>query len=232
MICTWLTEIYLNKLNELEAAHNTVAFDSINKEFEQFLTTYVRHLDHNTTFNLMSSHGRTSALLFYATLIKDTERVLTHYLNAGKYKEALDVLKTRANELKDPNNHYLYYKYAGVLMGYEPAQTVQLLMRCPWLEPRLLLPALMSSQSSTSPSLLKNDINRYAIEYLEWAIYQQRNTDTAVHNYLLSLYVELKDPTKLLNFISARQRDAFRFGVRVTAVHKAQSASCVCTDLQ
>jgi hypothetical protein len=110
-------------------------------------------------------------------------------------------LKVRANELKDPNNHYLYYKYAGFLMSYEPAHTVQLLMRCPWLEPRLLLPALMASQSSAGSSFPKGDINRYIIDYLEWAVNQQRNTDTAVHNYLLSLYVELKDPTKLHNFI-------------------------------
>lgn len=89
-------------------------------------------------------------------------------------------------------------------MFYEPAQTVQLLMRCPWLEPRLLLPALMASQSSAGSFFPKGDINRYIIDYLEWAVNQQRNTDTAVHNYLLSLYVELKDPTKLHNFIRVR----------------------------
>lgn len=74
IICTWLTEMYLNKLNDLETNNNVNAMRAIEEEFKDFMVRYHEFMNPSTTFNLMSSHGRTNSLLFYANLIKDTER--------------------------------------------------------------------------------------------------------------------------------------------------------------
>jgi len=95
ILCTWLTELYLNKLNQLEAEAQSAtnatvgqlptgpstaapnasaaslqafnasraasAFDAVLDEFRSFLEEYskLKVLDPATTFNLISSHGRT-----------------------------------------------------------------------------------------------------------------------------------------------------------------------------
>ncbi len=78
IICTWLTEMYLNKLNDLETNNNMNAIRAIEEEFKDFMVRYHEYMNPSTTFNLMSSHGRTNSLLFYANLIKDTERGTRH----------------------------------------------------------------------------------------------------------------------------------------------------------
>lgn len=149
--------------------------------------------------------------------------VLVHHINQNRYKEAIEVLKQRENELKDPSSHGIYYKYASALLVYEPNLTTGLLMRSPWLEPRLLLPAWMHQQqqqlSRKTPLGFKatsaakgNNVDltvqeNHAVKYFEWAVTRLKSTDMAVHNYLLSLYVELTDQAPLISFI--KQRDTY-----------------------
>jgi hypothetical protein len=102
-----LTEIYLDKYNFLQAtigggaiggggmgderdddAHAQLFF-----EFKQFLREHKEHLNPATTFNLISSHGRVEEMLFYASIIEDFERVITHYIQRGEHAAALGVLK-------------------------------------------------------------------------------------------------------------------------------------------
>jgi hypothetical protein len=147
--------------------------------------------------------------------------VLVHHINQNRYKEAIDVLKQRENELKDPSAHAIYYKYASVLLVHEPVLTTSLLIRSPWLEPRLLLPAWMHYQQQNqanrkappgfkATSAAKGNVDLtvqefHAVKYFEWAVTKLKSTDLAVHNYLLSLYVELPDQSPLINFIKARE---------------------------
>jgi len=147
--------------------------------------------------------------------------VLVHHINQNRFKEAIEVLKQRENELKDPSSHNIYYKYASALLVHEPALTTALFIRSPWLEPRLLLPAWMhyQQQLQVTPkapigfkSAAKGNVDltvqeNHAVKYFEWAVARLKSTDMAVHNYLLSLYVELPDPAPLINFI--KQRDTF-----------------------
>ncbi|RUP49144.1 Pep3/Vps18/deep orange family-domain-containing protein [Jimgerdemannia flammicorona] len=113
IIATWLVEIFLSRINELEdlATSSTPSDGSVpsadagatandhqlrqrelEDEFRVFLEAYHGYLHRETTYKLISSHGRTDELLHYATLIGDYEKVIWHWIEEKNWKEALKVL--------------------------------------------------------------------------------------------------------------------------------------------
>ena len=62
-------------------------------EFNSFLQFNVNYLDEKTTYQLLLSHGRVDEMLHYATVIKDYDRVLAHYIQNQDFESALFVLK-------------------------------------------------------------------------------------------------------------------------------------------
>ena len=49
-------------------------------------------LDAATTLSLMSGHGRIDELLFFCALIKDYDRIVSHYIGRGQYAEAIGAI--------------------------------------------------------------------------------------------------------------------------------------------
>lgn len=49
-------------------------------------------MDRDTTFSLINAHGRTEEMLFFATLIDDYERKISHYISQGDFRKVLTVL--------------------------------------------------------------------------------------------------------------------------------------------
>jgi hypothetical protein len=114
MVATWLVELYLSKLNDLEdlasSAHcspppnepanlepNTREFfleqlEDIGDEFKSFLETYNGHLHRPTTYHLMTTQGRTDEYLFFASLIGDYDKVIGHWITEKNWTKALNVL--------------------------------------------------------------------------------------------------------------------------------------------
>ncbi|EIE75688.1 hypothetical protein RO3G_00392 [Rhizopus delemar RA 99-880] len=182
MVATWLVELYLSKLNDLEdlasSAHcspppnepanlepNTREFfleqlEDISDEFKSFLETYNGHLHRPTTYHLMTTQGRTDEYLFFASLIGDYDKVIGHWITEKNWTKALNVLSKEA----DPD---VFYKFSPVLMENEPYETNQ------------------------------------AIRYLSHVVTTLNNTDPAIHNFLLTLYATQKtaDETVLLAFL-------------------------------
>lgn len=79
------------------AAHNPAAYyeeleNEIRDEFKAFLDTYHSFLHKSTTYKLMASHGRNEELLYYATIIGDHERVVSHWVVEKNWSKALEVL--------------------------------------------------------------------------------------------------------------------------------------------
>lgn len=79
-------------------------------EFRDFLQKHKTYLDHNTTYHLISSHGRVDELLFFATEIGDYERVLTHHMQRAEYALALNTLSEVPEEKAAP----LFYRLSPV----------------------------------------------------------------------------------------------------------------------
>ncbi|KAG0051168.1 hypothetical protein BGZ83_004029 [Gryganskiella cystojenkinii] len=204
IICTWLVEIYLNKMNQLEDQTESSAADSdvqnlqaeqnvLEDEFKGFLETNKMYLDKKTTYKLLASHGRTDQLLFYAVLIGDYERVITHWIQEKNYRNALEVLSKQ-------DSLDLYYRFSPVLMENAPYETVSAWTRQPNLNPRNLIPSLLKYDHKT----LEPGAQNQAIRYLSYVVTQMENTDPAIHNYLLTLYATqpTREEKDLLKFLT------------------------------
>ena len=121
-ICTWLTELFLHKLNFLHEnsaqPQYKAQYEDVVEEFHHFLSDhkvtngFIRltlipsqeQLNKPTTFNLISSHGRTEDMLYYAEKIDDFERVIAFHIQQQDYKRAITVLADLVSYLLSNNN--------------------------------------------------------------------------------------------------------------------------------
>ncbi|KAM3584072.1 tethering complex subunit [Umbelopsis sp. WA50703] len=217
MLATWLVELYLSKINQLEdftsSAMSTTDListqastvpdykqqqEDIEDEFKTFLETYKGHLHKPTTYKLIASHGRSSAMLYYADLIGDYDRVISHWIIEQDWAKALEVLGKQAN----PD---VFYKYSPALMENSPNEMVTLWMQSN-LNPRQLIPSLLRYDHS---KVAEKGMQNQAIRYLSYVVTTLGNTDPAIHNYLLTLYATqpTKDETALLVFLKNEGRE-------------------------
>jgi tetratricopeptide (TPR) repeat protein len=222
-IASWLTEIYLDKLNALKDTEGDAEADGqyerLLEDFRQFLADNTDNLNPATTFNLISSHGRVEELLFYANLVEDHELVISHHIQCGEYLMALSVLAKLTGRNDD-----VYYKFSPVLMHHAPEQTVNAWMAAPFLDPKRLLPALMRYDEASDTSGTNQ-----AIRYLESVIRRTKNQDAAIHNYLLSLYAKQPSDGPLLAFLHGGMGETsidLKYALRLCARH-GKMAACV-----
>ena len=101
MLATWLVEIYLSKINQLEdiAASESTSDDVdnyltekaiIEDDLKQFLQEYKDNLDKQTIFSLIASHGRSEMLLHFATVVEDYARIVAHWVREEDWQAADD----------------------------------------------------------------------------------------------------------------------------------------------
>ncbi|KAF8448426.1 putative vacuolar protein sorting-associated protein [Terfezia claveryi] len=212
MIASWLIEVFMSKLNTLDDTISTKAelnmggetqakaqLAQVRAEYQEFINKYKGDLDRDTTYEIVSSHGRREELLYYATSINDYSYVLAYWIQREKWLEALDVLKRQV----DPE---MFYKYSSVLMTGAPMDTVNILMRQSNLNPRHLIPAMLNYNKDTMVPLSQNQ----AVRYLQYVINQVGNNDAAVHNTLISIYAShiSKDETALLSYLESHAADS------------------------
>jgi hypothetical protein len=111
LLATWLVEIYLSKLDQLEdiaAAHaasqdveNYVLEQGlIDEELQQFLVTYKEDLDSRTTFALISRHGRTETMLHYAAIIGEHDKIARYWIEEKKWDKAIDTINRQVRSAK------------------------------------------------------------------------------------------------------------------------------------
>jgi vacuolar protein sorting-associated protein 18 len=234
MIASWLVEIFMSKLNSLDDTIVTKAelsetlspaqtkdqLDAIRTEFQNFVKKYKSDLDRKTTYDIISSHGREDELLFFATAVNDYNYVLSYWIQRERWKEALDVLKGQTAP-------EIFYRYSSGLIMHVAADLVDILMRHPDLEPRNLIPALLSYDRNFQGPLSQNQ----AVRYLLHVINHLHSTDAAVHNTLISIYAfhPSKDETALLNYLESQgDEPSFDsdFALRLCIQHK-RVQSCV-----
>jgi hypothetical protein len=198
MIASWLVEIFMSKLNSLDDTITTKAeisdslnpaqktmdqFETTRTEFQDFVTKYKTDLDRKTAYDIISSHGREEELLFFASAVNDYNYVLSYWVQRERWTEALGVLKKQT----DPN---IFYSYSSVLITHVAADLVDILMRHADLQPRNLIPALLTYNRNFTGSVSQNQ----AVRYLLYAINTLSTTDAAVHNTLISIYASHPSP--------------------------------------
>ena len=163
ILCMWLVEMYLNEMNDLGInggssidESDPVASDLI-LEFKSFLKVNCDHVCGlnrecaETTYQLISAHGQMGMLLYFAELIQDYERMMTHYIQEDSYEEAVELLRRvgvyHMQRKKSPPPEAiieLFYKFSPVLMEHAPKVTVKawIIMKG-YLDPSRLIPALV-----------------------------------------------------------------------------------------
>lgn len=90
----------------------------------------------------------------------------------------------------------LYYKYSPILMEHAPIDTVNAWIKNLALNPKTLIAALLKYQPEKGLSSVRE---HQGIRYLEYCTKKLGNVDPAVHNFLLSLYVNECDGDDALN---------------------------------
>ncbi|KAJ3158697.1 hypothetical protein HDU86_002662 [Geranomyces michiganensis] len=256
LISTWLVEIFINRLNVLQDQRNdaAAALDLLVRtedtpqaqeearakatrlreeeavaieEFKQFLQKYKARLDLNTVSNIIGSHGRTSELLYFLELMGDFDKVVTHWIQERDWQAALGALARQ-------NSMSLFYKFSPVLIENAPFDTVNAWIRQPNLNPRNLIPALLRYENVAEEAPAKGaEGQNQAIRYLTYVTRNLHNTDAAVHNYLLSLYVSQarrhgNEDDGLLQFLhSQKDKPCFdlQYALRLCAQYGLAQAS-------
>ncbi|KAL6612789.1 Pep3/Vps18/deep orange family-domain-containing protein [Neocallimastix sp. 'constans'] len=235
LICTWLVEIFINKLNQItdKIEDEKLAYDlqqklqdaskekldtsknqitmleedkkMIQDEFKSFMYTNKDHLDKKAVYQIISSHGRTEELLIFSELVKDYERMLVYYIQEKEYEKAINILKKQSSL-------DLYYKFSPVLMKCMPYETVNMWIHEPKLNPRHLIPSLLKYDPQKSFGKEGIEGKNQAIRYLNYVIQNLHNTDVTIHNYLLSLYAKQstnEDCSELLEFLIHENKPAY-----------------------
>ena len=108
-------------------------------EFRSFLTEKGGNLDPQTTYSLLSSHGCVEELLFYARLIEDYDRVLTHHIQREDIASAIYILQ----DIPVDKSEALFYKFAPQMLLISPTETVDAWIQARFLSPCRLIPALV-----------------------------------------------------------------------------------------
>lgn len=223
MICTWLTEIFLDNLNRLQRESDTSVeaknqLPSEQTEFRDFLMDWADVLNRNTTFELIGSHGRVEDLLFYAEIQNELEWMLTHHVQNRNYQAVLHILAEQTHPDKVSE---LFRKFCPALMAELPKETVDMLIQIDTLDPVKLLPALIRYEP-------KLDEKNHAIRFLENAI-AKGCTNPAVHNYLVSLLAKAPDEKPLLNFIDKNKNNPiydYKYALRLCH-QQGKARACV-----
>jgi hypothetical protein len=202
MISTWLVEIFLNQINDLkDAPAHSDQYQRIRNEFHVFLKQYKSHIDHETAFHLISSHGLEDEMMHFAELIGDYDRMIAYHIAQCEYRRAVSIMNTLRDNLEDRQVQELFYRYAPLLFHYEPRAVVDSLMSVRSLDPSKFLPALMRYDVSRNAP---GDNENHAIRYIEFCLGGRQVSDRALYNYLISLYVKDESENRLLKFITSQ----------------------------
>lgn len=207
MLVTWLIEIYLNQLGELkeQQLESSPRYQKLQMEFQSFLklTRIKECVSHNknVVYDLIASHGDVEDLVFFAALMQDYEKVISHHIQYDNYKAALGLLEKQTDV-------ELFYKFSPLLIQYTPVETVSAwIKQGSKLEAKRLIPALVQYEHEKY-----REQGNEVIKYLEFCVNVLRNHDQAIHNYLLSLYAKLQ-PQKLIGYLEDQDKELEKNGL-------------------
>ena len=217
LLVTWLAELYLNRLGQLESDGNSIIFQETRDDFRQFLSNS-KHKEclfnnRSTIYDLLASHGNVDDMVYFSVVMQDYERVISHYCQHDDYSAALEVLSKHCDQK-------LFYKFSPVLMQHIPKNVVDAWIQMgKRLDPKKLIPALMNYSQMGSTQQINE-----TIRYMEFCVYELTVTEEAIHNYLLSLYAKYK-PDRLLWYLEQAGTHAseihydLKYALRLCAEH-------------
>uniref|UniRef100_A0A672JBG5 Vacuolar protein sorting-associated protein 18 homolog n=1 Tax=Salarias fasciatus TaxID=181472 RepID=A0A672JBG5_SALFA len=216
LLVTWLTELYLNRLGQLESDGNSVIFQETRDEFRQFMSSSKNKEclfnNRSTIYDLLASHGNVEDMVYFSVVMQDYERVISHYCQHDDYSAAWT--SSPSTVMKNS------LQVLPVLMQHIPKKVVDAWIQMgKRLDPKKLIPALMNYSQMGSTQQINE-----TIRYMEFCVYELTVTEEAIHNYLLSLYAKYK-PDSLLWYLEQAGTHAseihydLKYALRLCAEH-------------
>ncbi len=196
LLCTWLVEILIHKINSLYMSEDENAYNLAKAELRKFLENRKEDLDAVTTYTLLQSHGRIDDWVYFAELKNNYEIVVLHHINQQQFKKALNIL----DKIDPSNQESLLYKYAPVFIKNEPTLTVNILIKVGrtqmrTFDPKKLLPALMN---------VPPNFRKAAIQFEKFCIEQLNCRDKSIHN-LLVFHLADDDENALMDYFKSQE---------------------------
>lgn len=119
-------------------------------------------------------------------------QLIRQHIFKNSFHEALEVLKNQ-------NNKELYYRFAPILIQEVPKHMVKAVIeQGRKLSPLKMLPAMAACNGELH--------SLEVIKYLEFCIKDLKNTDKAIHNFLLSLYAKYNQE-KMLDYLNSQGQE-------------------------
>ncbi|OQV21083.1 Vacuolar protein sorting-associated protein 18-like protein [Hypsibius exemplaris] len=220
MIASWLMEIFLNSLGHLKNTTDSTAYKSVLLEFRTFLTSPVFletfQSASDVFFSLLLSHSAHDDYVFFAAYLNDVKRLLDFHLERNNFRDVLRLLAVQGNA-------DLIYEFSPRLMRHVPGQLVDVwISKSKSLNPHRLLPSL---QKYDGPEL-ESEANQ-VVRYLEHCIHVLAFTDTALHNYLVTLYCKLRNEDALQAYLLNADEESSR---RSIELYDQKSALRLCVE--
>ncbi|XP_071848442.1 vacuolar protein sorting-associated protein 18 homolog [Apostichopus japonicus] len=225
MLVIWLIELFLNQVGILRnQPASKEKYDSVHDGFRKFIAQkrVMECLKNNvdTVYDLIASHGDVTDMVFFAMLMKDYERVISHHIQGEDYQAALEVLKKTSKK-------ELFYKFSPVLMQHIPKELVTAwIIQDHSLDPKKLIPALVQYKHNDATGQTHE-----GIRYLEFCVTKLKKEEQAIHNYLVSLYAQHAE-NQLMKYLLSEGEDATRvhydlkYALRLCSEHQLKRA-CV-----
>lgn len=197
MLVVWIVELYLTLMARCSPTEQQAKIRTLQASLDAFMKNprvkeCVSLSNRTVIYDLMASHGDNFNLNTLTCVNADFESVLDQYVNQGKYKEAVKLLR---DQMKPP----LFYKYCPMLMEQSSSETIDaIISQGSRLAPMKLLPTLICQDSDGQ----RNDI----VRYLEYCTTILGCKEQALHNFLLKLYAQRGDH-KLMSYLELQGED-------------------------
>ena len=227
MLCSWIFEIYLDKLNELDdlisseyynnendLSNFRIEFEMIKEDIKNFISNYKNNLNKFIVYDSLKTNGRYELLIYYAKLIEDNEIIIENLIYEEKYKDALTIL-AKENDLT------FYYKYSKTLIKHLTKETFEIFKRVQGLDLLKLLPCLIQLEDMNKESRL------IGINYLKWRIDNEFIDKAIIHNLYISLLSKDKEmENELMDYLNNLNEVKFDLDFGLRLFYKRQLFKC------
>lgn len=140
----------------------------------------------------------------FATIIRDYETVILHYINEKDIKQSLSKLGEYSTAPdKSAELYNIFTRYSHIFMKYEPELTIDLLMKNfrNSIDPNKIISAIMNTEIEKREKVVK---------YLEILIDESKVKDKNIHNlyiFFLSQISSAESIKRLLAYLQTIQQD-------------------------
>ena len=169
-------------------------------------------------FSLLLSHSAHEDYVFFANYLNDVKRLLDFHLERHHFRDVLRLLAVQGSP-------ELIYEFSPRLMSPVPSQLVDVwISKSKALNPHRLLPSLQKYDGGPEMASEANQV----VRYLEHCVHVLGFTDTALHNYLVTLYCKLRNEDALLAYLLMADEESSRRSIEVRAlcrIHQLNTSS-------